>query len=54
MSSYRLDQLIPIKQAQQELPKLVERLDKGEGPLVITKRSKPVAIFTTLPEEDRG
>lgn len=50
----RLDQLVGVKEVQRTLPKLAERLEKGEGPFVITKRSKPIALLTELPKDDRG
>lgn len=53
MSRYRLDQLVPVKEAARTLPKLIERLAKGEGPIVLTRRSKPVAILDSVPEEDQ-
>lgn len=46
---FRLDQLVPVKEAAQTLPRLLRRLEAGEGPLVLTKRGKPVAILKTLP-----
>jgi prevent-host-death family protein len=46
----RLDQIVPIKQAQQTLPKLMRRLADGEGPLVLTRRGEPVAIMSPYRE----
>lgn len=47
----RLDQLVPVKEAARSLPALVRRLEAGEGPLILTRRSKPVAMLQELPDE---
>lgn len=50
----RLDQLVPVKEAQRSLPQLIKRLQRGERPLVLTRRSKPVAVLGALPTGEGG
>jgi antitoxin (DNA-binding transcriptional repressor) of toxin-antitoxin stability system len=49
-----LDQLVPIKQAVRTLPTLVNRLNAGEGPFVLTKQGKPLAVLTALDSLQEG
>lgn len=50
----RLDQLVPIKRASTELPKIVKRLESGDGPIILTKHGRPVASMYKIRPEDRG
>ena len=46
---YRLDQIVGVKDAARTLPALIERLKRGEGPIVLTRRGKPVAALRAAP-----
>ncbi len=49
---YRLDQLVPVKDAVRGLPKLIARLAAGEGPFVLTRRGEPVAVLRVFGGDD--
>jgi hypothetical protein len=51
---FRLDEILPTKQAARELPKHLRRLERGEvEQLVLTTRNQPRAVLITPERFDR-
>ena len=45
---YRLDQFVPVKEFTRTISEQLARVERGEGPLVLTRHGKPVAIVREL------
>jgi prevent-host-death family protein len=47
----RFDQLVALREAARTLSKLIERVGADEGPIVILKHGKPVAMLVKVPDD---
>ncbi|MCY4085395.1 MAG: type II toxin-antitoxin system Phd/YefM family antitoxin [Actinomycetia bacterium] len=50
----RLDQILPAKEAVRALPRVLDRLERGEDDhLVVTRRGRPRAVLVSVERYER-